>query len=76
MLPIIRCRIFYCPEILKINREKWPYSAHVNGMNEQTIILPVVLYRCETWLLTLREEHMLKVLRIFEPKRIEVTGEW
>jgi hypothetical protein len=27
-------------------------------------------------LLTLREEHMLKVLRIFEPKRIEVTGEW
>jgi hypothetical protein len=31
---------------------------------------------CETWLLILREEHMLKVFRIFEPKRIEVKGEW
>jgi hypothetical protein len=47
-----------------------------------TIILPVVLYACETWSLTLREEHRLgvfqnKVLgRIFGPKRDEVTGEW
>jgi hypothetical protein len=46
------------------------------------IILPVVLYGCETWSLTLREEHRLsvfenRVLRgIFEPKRDEVTGEW
>jgi hypothetical protein len=46
------------------------------------IILPVVLYGCETWSLTLREEHRLKVFenrvlrRIFEPKRDEVTGEW
>jgi hypothetical protein len=45
-------------------------------------ILPVVLYGCETWSLTLREEHRLgvfeiKVLRrIFGPKREEVTGEW
>jgi len=44
--------------------------------------LPVVLYGCETWLLTLREEHRLRVFenrvlrRIFEPKRDEVTGEW
>ncbi|KAJ4449029.1 hypothetical protein ANN_00423 [Periplaneta americana] len=48
----------------------------------KTVILPVVLYGCETWTLTLREEHRLivfenKVLRkIFEAKRDEVTGEW
>jgi hypothetical protein len=47
-----------------------------------TIILPVVLYGCETWSLTLREEHRLTVSenrvlrRIFGPKRDEVTGEW
>jgi hypothetical protein len=40
------------------------------------IILPVVLYGCETWSLTLREECRLRVLRIFGPKRDEVTGEW
>jgi hypothetical protein len=43
----------------------------------RTIILPVVLYGCETWSLTLREEHRLRVLRrICGPKRDEVTGEW
>jgi hypothetical protein len=47
----------------------------------KTIILLVVLYRCETWSLALREEHRLgvfenRVLRIFGPKRDEVTGEW
>jgi hypothetical protein len=48
----------------------------------KTIILPVVLYGCETWSLTLREEHGLRVFenrvlrRIFGPKRDEVTGEW
>jgi hypothetical protein len=41
----------------------------------KTIILPVVLYGCETWSLTLREEHRLRVFenrvlrRIFGPKR-------
>ncbi|PNF20252.1 hypothetical protein B7P43_G15719 [Cryptotermes secundus] len=41
------------------------------------IILPVVLYGCETWSLTLREEHRLRVLRrIFGPKRDEVTRSW
>ena len=46
------------------------------------MILPVVLYGCETWLLTLREEHRLKVFenrlmrKVFGPKRDEVTGEW
>ena len=48
----------------------------------RTIILPVVLYGCESWSLTLREEHRLKVFenrvlrRIFGPRRDEVTGEW
>jgi len=48
----------------------------------RTIILPVVLYGCETWSFTLREEHRLRVFenrvlrRIFGPKRDKVTGEW
>jgi len=48
----------------------------------RNIILSVVLYGCETWLLTLREERRLRVFenrvlrRIFGPKRDEVTGEW
>ena len=47
-----------------------------------TIILPVVLYGCETWSLTLMEERRLRVFenrvlrRLFGPKRDEVTGEW
>ena len=41
------------------------------------IILPLVLYGCETWSLTLRQERRLRMLRgIFGPKRYEVTGEW
>jgi hypothetical protein len=48
----------------------------------KTIILLVVLYGCETWSVTLREEHRLRVFenrvlrRIFGSKRDEVTGEW
>ena len=48
----------------------------------RTIIFPVVLYECETWSLTLREERKLKVFenmvlrRIFGPRRDEVKGEW
>jgi hypothetical protein len=47
-----------------------------------TIILPVVLYGCDTWSLTVREEHKMRVFenrvlrRIFEPKRDGVTGGW
>jgi hypothetical protein len=47
----------------------------------KTIILPVVLYGCETWSLTLKEEYRLSVFKnrvprkIFGPKRDEVTGE-
>ena len=48
----------------------------------RTVILPVVLYGCETWSLKLREERKLRVFenrvlrRVFEPKRDEETGEW
>jgi len=48
----------------------------------RNIILPVVLYGCETWSLTVREEHRLRVFenrvlrRIFGPKRDEVIREW
>ena len=48
----------------------------------RTIILPVVVYGCETWSLTLKEESRLRATanrvlkRIFGPKRDEVTREW
>ena len=44
--------------------------------------MPVVLYGCETWALTLREERRLRVFesrvlrRVFGPKRDKVTREW
>jgi hypothetical protein len=65
-----------------------PYSAHVQSVDiltlcrHKTIILSVVLYGCETWSLTLREECRLRVFenrmlkRKFGTKRDEVTGEW
>jgi hypothetical protein len=72
MLVIIRCRIFCLPVCYpKIQR-----------LIYRSIILPVVLYGCETWSLKLREEHRLRVFanrvlrRIFGPKRDKVTGEW
>jgi hypothetical protein len=55
-------------------------SRNVKVKMFKTIILPVVLYGCETWSLTLREEHVLRVFenrvlrRIFGPKRDELTG--
>ncbi|PNF13788.1 hypothetical protein B7P43_G12429, partial [Cryptotermes secundus] len=57
-------------------------SKHIKIRIHKTTILPVVLYGCETWSLTLREEHRLRVSenrvlrRIFGPKRDEVTGVW
>jgi hypothetical protein len=56
-------------------------SRNVKVKIYKTIILPVVLYGCETWSLTLREEHKLRVFenrvlrRIFGQKRDKVTGE-
>ncbi|KAJ4444568.1 hypothetical protein ANN_06363 [Periplaneta americana] len=54
----------------------------LKGRIYKTVILPVVLYGCKTWTLTLREEHRLRVFenkvprKIFGAKRDEVTGEW
>ena len=48
----------------------------------RTIILYVVLYGCETWLLKLRKEHRLRVFenrvmrRIFGTRREQVKGGW
>jgi hypothetical protein len=48
----------------------------------RTVIFPLVLYGCETWSLTLREERRLRVFenrvlwKIFGSKRDEVKGEW
>jgi hypothetical protein len=47
----------------------------------RTRILPVIVYGCETWSLTLREERRMRVfenwaIRIFGPTRDEITGEW
>jgi hypothetical protein len=70
-------------------RDRFIFFYCVGGINEsmkvriyKTIILPVVLYGCETWSLTIREEHKLRVFenrvlrRIFRPKRNGVTGGW
>jgi hypothetical protein len=71
MLVIIQSKIFVFPSHIKNLKLKM----------YKTIILPVVLYGCETWSLTLREEHRLRVFenrmlrRIFGPKR-EEDGSW
>jgi hypothetical protein len=57
-------------------------SRNIKIRIHQTIILPVVLYECETWSLTLREKHRLRVFenrvlrRIFGPKKDKATGDW
>jgi len=57
-------------------------SKHLKIKIYRNIILPGVLYGCETWSLTLREKRKLRVFenmvlrRIFRPRRDEVMGEW
>ena len=56
-------------------------SKNLKTKIHRTIILPLVLYGCEAWSLTAREERKLRVfenmeLIIFGPRRDEVTGEW
>jgi len=57
-------------------------SKNLKTKIHRTIILPILLYGCETWSLTWREERKLRVFenmvlrRIFGPRRDEVTGEW
>jgi hypothetical protein len=71
--------------LLPFGPEPFVFSSAVKNLKiiiYKTLILPVVLYGCETWFLTLREEHRLRVFenrvlrRIFGPKRDEVTREW
>jgi hypothetical protein len=56
-------------------------SKNLKIITYKTVILPVAVYRCETWSLTLREEHRLSsfenrgLRRIFGPKR-EEDGSW
>jgi hypothetical protein len=65
--------------VLRIVRVK--LSKNLKIRIDKTIILPVVLYGCETWSLTLRKEHRLRVFanrvlrKIFGPRRDEVTAE-
>ena len=51
MFAIIRRRIFRCPAV----------KENIKIKIYRTVSLPVVLYRCETWSLTLREERRLRV---------------
>jgi hypothetical protein len=69
--------LLFCPK-------SFVFPSHVKKAEikiYKTAILPVVLYRCKTWSLTLREEHRLRVFekrvlrRIFGPKR-EEDGSW
>jgi hypothetical protein len=68
--------------VIPSSRGKYMQTTKFKIRIYKTIILPVVLYGCETWSLILREEHRLGVFenrvlrRIFGPKRDEVTGEW
>jgi hypothetical protein len=64
--------------ILRLSSRPWELLTEI----QEAIIFLVVLDGCETWSLTLREEHRLRVsenrvLRgVFGPKREEVTGGW
>jgi len=57
-------------------------SKNLKNKIYRTVILPVVLYGCETWSLTLREGRKLRVFenrvlrKTLGPRRDEVTGEW
>jgi hypothetical protein len=70
--------------LLSFNPKSFVFLSHIKKLNikiYKTVILPILLYGCETWPLTLGEEHRLKVFenrvlrRIFGPKR-EEDGSW
>jgi hypothetical protein len=70
--------------LLSFGAECFVFRLAIKNINikiHRTVILPVVVYGCETWLLTLMEERRVsvfenRVLRVFGSKRDEVTGEW
>jgi len=61
---------------------QFSYPKTINTRINRNLILCVALYGCETWSLTFREEHRLRVFgnrvlrRILGPRRDEVRGEW
>ena len=74
-----------CSISLSFGAESFVFQVAIQSLKiniYRTIILPVVLYGCETWSLTLREERKLRLSenmvlrRIFGPRREEVMGEW
>ena len=71
-----------CYHSLQILLSSRLLTKNIKNNIRRTIILPVVLYGCETWSLTLREERRPRVFEnwvlttIIGPKRDEVTGEW
>ena len=70
----------FCHSVQNLLSTNW-LTKNIKIKIRTTVILPVVLYGYETWSLTLREEHRLRVFenwvlrRIFGSKRDEVTGE-
>ena len=71
-----------CYHSLQILLSSRLLTKNIKNNIRRTIILPVVLYGCETWSLTLREERRPRVFEnwvlrtIIGDKRDEVTGEW
>jgi hypothetical protein len=75
----INCAVFQeC--FLSFSPKSFVFPSHIKNVKikiYKTVILPVVLYACETWSLTLREEQKLRAFekimlrRIFGPKRVE-----
>jgi hypothetical protein len=65
--------------LLLFSPKYFVFPSHIKNLKiriQKAVILPVVLFGCETWSLTLREEHRLRVfenrvLRIYGPKREE-----
>ena len=78
---VIEVRECYCHSVQNILSASF-LSKNLKIKIYRTIILPVVLYGCENWSLTLREERRLRMYenrvlrRIFWPKREEVIREW
>ena len=78
----VHCTLREC--FLSFGAESFVFQSAIQNIKikiYRTVILSV-LYECETWSVTLREEHRLRVFsnrvlrRIFGPKRDGVTGEW
>jgi hypothetical protein len=71
----------YCHSVLNLSSSRL-LSKNVKIKRHKNTALPVVLYECETWPVTLRDEHRLRVFenrvlrRVFESRRDEVTGGW